>query len=230
MREAFQVRRQPSLQFNCEWEVACPTTRKVNANEADAATNGQPSRADSAATVLLRGPTTEHWQDAINEMVKGARCLARRANNFRSVQQWASFADEVQNQPTDILWTEIVGGATTCSAMAARQRQQVENLAVIMRTYDSPGKVILVNHSVLTHDLGLHNSPYKFPQDWYDKNSWILESQDVPCSTLQFRHNSPTEWQAAEHVSLSSRQSSSFRRPKHLSLWTALGTAHFPAF
>ena len=95
--------------------------------KADAATSGYSARADGATQFLLLGPTTEHWQDAINEMVKGARCLARRANNFRSVQQWASFADEVQNHPTDILWTEIVGGATTCSAMAARQRQQVES-------------------------------------------------------------------------------------------------------
>ena len=154
--------------------VASPTTRKESANEAYAATSGQPARADSAVTkFLLLGPTTELWQDAINDMVKGARCLVRRANNFRSVQQWATFADEVQNYPTDILWTEIVGGATTCSAMAARQRQQVENLAVIMRTYDSPGKVILVNHSILTYEPGLQNTPYQFPQEWYDKNSRI---------------------------------------------------------
>ena len=45
----------------------------------------------------------------------------------------------------------------------------MENLAVIMRTYDSPGKVILVNHSVLTHEMGLQNAPYQFPQEWYAK-------------------------------------------------------------
>ena len=45
----------------------------------------------------------------------------------------------------------------------------MENLAVIMRIYDSPGKVILVNHSILTYEMGLQNTPYQFPQEWYDK-------------------------------------------------------------
>ena len=152
--------------------MASPATRKESANEAYAATSGQPARADSVFTkFLLLGPTTEMWQDAINEMVKGARCFVRRANNFRSVRQWANFADEVQNYPTDVLWTEIIGGATTCSEKAARPKHQVANLAAIMRIYDSPGKAILVNHSILTYELGLQTTPYQFPQEWYDKDS-----------------------------------------------------------
>ena len=81
--------------------------------------------------------------------------FARQSTKLRSSQQWASLADEVQNRPSDILWTEIMGGASTCPEKAARQRQQVENLAVLMRIYDSPGKVILVNHSILTYEMGL---------------------------------------------------------------------------
>ena len=170
--------------------MAVTTTGEASASEAYAATNGQSARADGAVKFLLLGPTTEPWQDAINEMVKGARCLARRANNFRSVQQWASFADEVQNHPTDILWTEIVGGATSCSAMAARQRQQVENLAVIMRIYDSPGKVILVNHSILTYEMGLQNTHYQFPTEWYDKirGSVHLKSHRVRLCNFGITH------------------------------------------
>ena len=151
-------------------EAADPPPGKERANEAYAASNGQQARADNAFTkFLLLGPTTEIWQDAINETVKNARCQVRHANNFRSVQQWAEFAEEVHDRPSDILWTEIIGGATTCPAQATRQRQQVENLAVIMRIYDSPGNVILVNHSVLTHEMGLQRTPYRFPQEWYDK-------------------------------------------------------------
>ena len=135
-----------------------PSDGEARADEAYAADNGRPARVDSATTFLLLGPTTECWQDAINDMVKKTRCYARRANKYRSVQQWADLAYWVQNSPT-VLWTEIVGGATICSATAARQRQQVENLAVLLRTFDSPGKVILINHTVLTHEMKLQHSP-----------------------------------------------------------------------
>ena len=159
-----------SSSVTANMDAADPSTSKGRANEAYAAASGQLAQADSAPTrFLLLGPTTEIWQDAINETVKNARCNVRRANHFRSVRQWAEFVDEVQYHPSDVLWTEIIGGATTCPAQAARQRQQVENLAAIMRIYDSPGKVILVNHSVLTHELGLQRTPYRFPQEWYDK-------------------------------------------------------------
>ena len=110
----------------------------------------------------MLGPNTERWQDAINEMVTNARCFARQSTKLRSSQQWASLADEVQNRPSDILWTEIMGGASTCPEKAARQRQQVENLAALMRIYDSPGKVILVDHSVLTYEMSLQESSYHF--------------------------------------------------------------------
>ena len=142
-----------------------------NADEVVAATDMKSAQTGGVSKFLLLGPSTEQWQDAINEMVKDTHCIARRANHFRSVQQWASLEDEVQNYPTDILWTEIVGGAVNNQIVAARQRQQVANLAAIMRLYDSPGKAILVNHSVLTYEMGLQNHPYKFPQEWYDKKS-----------------------------------------------------------
>ena len=66
-------------------DTADPSTSKERANEAYAAASGQLAKADSAPTrFLLLGPTTEMWQDAINETVKNARCNVRRANHFKS--------------------------------------------------------------------------------------------------------------------------------------------------
>ena len=74
--------------------------------------------------------------------------------------------------------------------MATRQKQQVENLAAIMRTFDGPGKVILVNHSVLTYDAGLQTSPYKFPQEWYGKirGSVSLRAHRIRLCNLGITH------------------------------------------
>ena len=166
------------------------STGEASACEAYVASKGHSTRADGVSKFLLLGPSPELVQDAINEIVANARCFIRCANKYRSVQQWANLSDEIENQPTDILWTEIVGGASGNPAMATRQKQQVENLAAIMRTFDGPGKVILVNHSVLTYDAGLQNSPYKFPQEWYDKirGSVSLRAHRIRLCNLGITH------------------------------------------
>ena len=59
-----------------------------------------------------------------------------------------------------------------------------------MRICDSPGKVILVNHSILIHEMGLQNLSYQFPQEWYDKirGSVQLKSHRVRLCNLGIAH------------------------------------------
>ena len=116
------------------------------ANEAYASTRIVRAQADSAfVRCILLGPNTETWQDAINNTCMHARCSARHANKFRSFRQWAEFADEVEDSAHEILWTEVIGGSSADAARAYYQNLQVDNFVHIMKYFEGPGKVILVN-------------------------------------------------------------------------------------
>ena len=132
--------------------ICLPTTttrnlRPVLAADADESvllTSKVKSKDDDVRTrILLLSQHAEELQDAVNLACRHTNCSLRNTKRPKSKRQWQEMLLDLE--PGQVLWTEILAGQHHLQANYTRL--QLEMTKDLIRQYEGPGKVVIVDYT-----------------------------------------------------------------------------------
>ena len=150
---------------------------------------------DVRTRMLLLSQHADEIQDAVNLTCRHTICSARNPKNPKSKQQWHSLLKSIQSG--QLLWTEILAG-THCH-QAHHTRMQLEMTKDLIREYEGPGKVVIVDYtSVRPQFVSRSEQIDDLPPLWQEfANAASLELKAVCLCTWGIRHPQNTDHRLA---------------------------------